>query len=205
MSDRRFVFLNSPGVREGFKDTDLVISCGDLPYYYLESVSEILGAPLFFVRGNHDPEKEYHAGGARTQPAGCTDLHCRIVGWNQLIMAGVEGSIRYSPRSRYQYTQGEMWQQVFTLVPGLLLNRLRYGRFLDLFVTHAPPWGVHDGPDIAHQGIKAFRWLVLNFHPRVHLHGHIHVYHDDTQTETALGGSRVINTYGFQEIELEVV
>jgi hypothetical protein len=28
---------------------------------------------------------------------------------------------------------------------------------------------------------------------------------DGHQTETALGGSRVINTYGFQEIELEVV
>ena len=202
MSDRQFVFLKSPGVRERFQDVDLVISCGDLPYYYLESVSETLRKPLFFVRGNHDPEKEYHAGGFRTFPGGCTDLHSRIVCWNEVIFAGVEGSVRYNIRGLQQYTQSEMWGHVFSLVPGLLLNRLMHGRFLDIFVSHAPPWGIHDKHDLTHQGIKAFRWLVKIFQPKYHLHGHIHVYHDDTQTETQSGVTQVINTYGFREIDL---
>jgi Icc-related predicted phosphoesterase len=202
MSDRQFVFLKSPGVRERFKDVDLVISGGDLPYYYLESVSEFLRKPLFFVRGNHDPEKEYHAGGIRTFPGGCTDLHRRIVRWDEAIMAGIEGSVRYNNRGQHQYTQSEMWGHVFSLVPGLFINKLRHGRFLDVFVTHAPPWGIHDKSNLTHQGIKAFRWLIKIFQPKYHLHGHIHVYHTDTQIETQFGRTLVINIYGYRVIDL---
>lgn len=204
MSDRQFVYLKSPEVRDKFQDVDLVIGCGDLPYYYLESVSETLRKPLFFVRGNHDPGKEYHAGGVRTFPLGCLDLHRRIVRWNEVIMAGVEGSVRYNNRGQHQYTQSEMWGHVFSLVPGLLLNKLMHGRYLDVFVTHAPPWGIHDKYDLTHQGIKAFRWLIKNFQPRFHLHGHIHVYHEDTQTETRLGRTQVINTYGYRKTDLNL-
>jgi len=203
ISDRQFVFLNSPEVRERFQDVDFVISCGDLPYYYLESLSDLLRKPLFFVRGNHDPENEYHAGGVRTFPRGCTDLHRRIVRWKGVIMLGVEGSVRYSSRGRYQYTQSEMWEHVFSLVPGLLLNRLRYGRYMDVFVTHSPPRGIHDKEHLPHQGIRAYRWLVKSFQPMYHFHGHIHVYRDTTRIETHLGRTRVINTYGFQETEFE--
>jgi Icc-related predicted phosphoesterase len=202
MSDRQYVFLKSPGVRDRFQDVDLVISCGDLPYYYLESVSNTLRKQLFFVRGNHDPIEEYHSGGVRTFPAGCTDLHQRIVRWKDVIMAGIEGSIKYNNRGQHQYTQTEMWGHVISLVPGLLFNKVRHGRYLDIFVTHAPPWGIHDKDDLTHQGIKAFCWLINNFQPKYHLHGHIHVYHDETQTVTQLNQTQVINSYGFLETDL---
>jgi Icc-related predicted phosphoesterase len=204
ISDRQFVFLKSPEVRDKFRDVDLVISCGDLPYYYLESLSDTLHKPLFFVRGNHDPEKEYYSGGIRTFPRGCTDLHAQIVRWNDLLLAGVEGSVRYNNRGVHQYTQTEMWGHVLRLVPRLLLNRVLHGRFLDLFATHAPPWGIHDKDNLTHQGIQAFRWLIERFQPKYHLHGHIHVYHDDVQTETRLGNTQVINTYGFREMDLSL-
>jgi uncharacterized protein len=98
-----------------------------------------------------------------------------------------------------------MWTMVLSLVPGLILNRLRYGRYLDVFITHAPPWGVHDQEDLPHQGIKAFRWLIKNFQPAYHFHGHIHVYRPDTVTQTRLGRTMVINTYGHREIVLDSV
>jgi Icc-related predicted phosphoesterase len=98
-----------------------------------------------------------------------------------------------------------MWQHVFSLVPGLLVNRLRYGRFLDFFVTHAPPLGIHDMHRLPHQGIRAFRWLLKTFQPKYHLHGHIHVYRDTTQTETRLGNTLVVNTYGFLETEFKII
>ena len=38
------------------------------------------------------------------------------------------------------------------LTPQLLWNRQRYGRYLDVLVTHSPPFGVHDRPDLPHYG-----------------------------------------------------
>jgi Icc-related predicted phosphoesterase len=81
------------------------------------------------------------------------------------------------------------------------MNKLLYGRFLDIFVTHAPPAGVHDRSDFAHQGIKAFRWLITTFQPTVHLHGHIHLYRPGEVWESNLGSTRVINTFRYQLIE----
>jgi len=88
--------------------------------------------------------------------------------------------------------------------PRLLLNRLRYGRYLDIFVTHASPWGIHDMPDLTHRGIKAFRWFLLVFHPTYHFHGHIHIYRPDTVTETVFGKTRVINTFGYRSMVMQV-
>jgi len=204
ISDRQFVFLKSPEVETQFEQVDFVIGCGDLPYYYLEAVSETLHKPLFFVRGNHDQVKEYHANGVRIAPRGCFDLHRRVIHWQGIIIAGVEGSVRYNNEGQYQYTQGEMWEHIFSLAPRLILNKLLRGRYLDIFVSHAPPWGIHDKADLTHQGIKAFRWLIKIFQPKYHFHGHIHVYQLDTQTETRAGGTQVINAYGYRETELDL-
>jgi Icc-related predicted phosphoesterase len=40
------------------------------------------------------------------------------------------------------------------------LNKLKYGRYLDILVTHAAPRGIHDAEDWTHIGIKAFNWLI---------------------------------------------
>jgi len=95
-----------------------------------------------------------------------------------------------------------MWQMVYGMVPQLMLNKVRYGRFLDVLVTHAAPKGIHDEDDPAHQGIDAFRWLIENFSPSLHLYGHIHLYNPLKPRETMLGSTRVINCYGHREISL---
>lgn len=203
LSDKMVPFIYSPQVRCRFDDIKLVIGCGDLPYYYLEYVMTALNAPLFFVRGNHDKTVEYNSFGQRTHPHGGVDLHRRHLEHLGLLFAGVEGSLRYSTGS-YQYTQGEMWQHVWWLVPGLMVNYMKYGRYLDVFVTHAPADGIHDKEDLPHQGIKAFRWLLNVFQPSYHLHGHIHVYRPDDVRESQFGATRICNVYTFQELELEL-
>ena len=45
-----------------YGDVDLVISCGDLSYLYLEYILSQLNKPLYFVHGNHDPEQEFNEG-----------------------------------------------------------------------------------------------------------------------------------------------
>jgi Icc-related predicted phosphoesterase len=112
-------------------------------------------------------------------------------------MAGVEGSLRYNT-GPYQYTQNQMWMHVFRLVPQLFINRLRYGRFLDIFITHAPPWKIHDAEDRPHQGIKAFRWFDKVFQPSYHVHGHVHLYRQDAIKLTFFGKTNILNTYGYQ-------
>lgn len=201
VSDLELSYIYSLQISQRFKDAELLISCGDLPYFYLEFMISMLDRPLFFVRGNHAHEVEITTAGERRAPWGAVDLHRRVVRTDQgLLLAGIEGSVRYN-KGRFQYTQGEMWSMVFEMVPALLYNRIRYGRFLDLFVTHAPPWKIHDMDDLPHQGIKAFRWLIQVFQPRYHLHGHIHVYRSDIVRETQVGRTTVINCYGYREFD----
>ncbi len=181
-------------------DIDLVIGCGDLPAYYLEYIISSLDVPLFHVYGNHsllETDEEHNL----PNKSGSVNLHCRMIEFNNYTFAGVEGSVRYKSGA-YQYSQTEMWLNVFRLVPALLRNWARYNKCLNVFVTHAPPWGIHDQSDLTHQGIKAFRWLLTMFRPDYHLHGHIHVYRPDTVTESIFGKTKVLNTYGCRKIEI---
>ena len=202
ISDKIIPFIYSPNIKIMFNHIDLVIACGDLPYYYQEYIISSLNVPLYFVRGNHDPEFEIGEHRSCTQPLGGVDLHKKTIQYKDLLIAGVEGSIRYKNEGKFLYTQSQMWTHVSTLIPSLILNFLRYGRFLDIFVSHAPPWKIHDKPDRPHQGVKAFRWLLKVFQPRYHFHGHIHVYRPDTKIKTNFGKTEVINTYGHLETEI---
>jgi len=204
ISDITIPFIYSTQVRNKFEHIDFVLACGDLPYYYQEYIISMLNVPLYFVRGNHDPLKEYGAHGEREYPLGGIDLHRRTIRRDGVIFAGIEGSIRYSRLGHFQYTRAEMWTHAFYLVPGLIRNRLLYGRYLDIFATHASPWEIHDKPDWPHQGIKAFNWLIKVFEPKYHFHGHIHFYRPDTITETQVGPTHILNTCGFRETNISL-
>lgn len=204
ISDVEVDMIYSPLITQRFKDVDLVIGCGDLPYYYLEYVISMLDKPLYYVRGNHAPRfMEEGETSGRTYPWGGIDLHQAVKrDASGLLMAGIEGSLKYN-KGLYQYSQPQMWQMIFAMVPRLMLNRLRYGRYLDIFVSHAPPWGIHDKEDLPHQGIKAFRWLIKVFKPAFALHGHIHIYQQYDVTETTYRSTRVINAYGYKLIRFD--
>ena len=70
------------------------------------------------------------------------------------------------------------------------------------FVTHAPATGLHDKDDYAHRGVNAFRWLIDTFRPRYHLHGHVHRYNPLAPHETQYKQTKIINVYGYREINL---
>jgi uncharacterized protein len=204
VSDVEIDMIYSPLIVQRFKDVDLIIGCGDLPYYYQEYIVSMLNRPLYYVNGNHAPR--YAEEGNETSrefPWGGINLHRRVVrDHSGLLLAGIEGSLNYN-EGMYQYTQEQMWLMVLGLVPRLLFNRIFFGRYLDIFVTHAPCWKVHDKEDLPHQGIKAFRWLVDVFKPTYHLHGHIHIYQQYDVTETLVGRTRVVNTYGYKQIDFQ--
>ena len=195
VSDRIENYLLEQESSEKFKDIDLILSCGDLPYYYIEKLIKKIGVPTLFVRGNHDQAIEYNKFGPQSGPLGAIDLHKRVVVLNNIIFAGFEGSLRYR-EGPFMYTQGEMWMNVLSIVPQLLFNKFTYGRFVDVVIAHSPPWDIHDQDTHIHRGFKAFRWLIKTFKPGYFYHGHIHVYTEDQHTETIFGNTKVINTFG---------
>jgi len=202
ISDIEIAFIYSPMVVERFSDIDIVISCGDLPYFYLEYIVSMLNVPLYFVRGNHANRVEIGVNTQRTSPWGAIDLHQRVIEDDSgLLLAGLEGCITYN-EGPYQYTQRQYWNRVFRMVPRFLLNKARLGRYLDIFVSHAPPWKIHSMDDPAHLGVKAFNWLLKVFKPAYLLHGHIHLYRQDAITSTNVGSSTVLNVYGYRQIEI---
>jgi uncharacterized protein len=201
VSDVEVGMIYSHVIRERFRGVDLIISAGDLPYFYLEYMISMLDVPLYYVHGNHANQVQETASGPKTKPDGGQNLHGRLVKEAGLLMTGVEGCLQYN-YGPYQYSQFEMWMHVFSLVPGLFINKLRYGRYIDIFVTHAPPWHIHDQDDRPHQGIKAFVWFNRVFQPQYHLHGHIHVYRNNEITSTMCEKTNVLNVYGYREIEI---
>ena len=176
---------------------ELILACGDLPADYLEYIVSMLNVPLFYVMGNHGGD-----GGERVFPEGCENIDGRAVEYKGLLIAGLEGSLRYNNRPHFQYTENEMRAKVAKLTPALVLNRARYGRYLDLLVTHAPPYQIGDGIDLPHRGFQSFVWLIDHYKPRYHLHGHVHIYDNRAETTHARGATTIINTYGYKIFDL---
>ena len=204
VSDKVLDFLYSSSVRENMPDVDLLIGCGDLPYYYLDFLISALDVPLYYVHGNHDGGPQYVSGrGQLTSVQGGRDLHAGTVKYRDLLLAGLGGSMRYRSGAPYMFTETEMRGQVARLVPKLLWNRQRYGRYLDILITHSPPFGIHDRKDRAHTGFKVFLNLMRIFKPRYLLHGHIHLYRQDTPRLTEYEQTSIINVYPYRLLDID--
>ena len=198
VSDKVVDYLYSSDVCQRFPDVDILIGCGDLPFYYLEFLVSALDKRLVYVRGNHDTGPQYTLEGRQLERVhGGTDIHGRCVWRHNLLIAGLEGSMRYRPHAPFMYTEGEMRYQIARLLPRLLRNKMRHGRYLDIFVTHSPPYGIHDRPDRPHTGFKIFLKFLEWFSPKYMLHGHIHVYRRDEQVITQYLDTTVINVYPY--------
>jgi Icc-related predicted phosphoesterase len=204
LSDRVVEQIYSETLRTRYPDVDMVLGCGDLPFYYLEYVVSALNVPLLYVHGNHDKPRQYLSDGRVISAAqGCVVLEDRTVCVDGMILAGLGGSRRYTPHGVHQYTESEMATRVARLVPALWRNRLRWGRYLDILVTHSPPLGIHDGQDLPHIGFKSLLWLMRTFRPRYLLHGHTHIYRRDLPRQTQYHDTLVLNVYPYWTITLD--
>ncbi len=211
VSDQKDPLVYSTRASERYDDIDLVISAGDLPLKYYEFIVSSLNKPLYFVFGNHHTEDlkrftrnqlldesfdlrydrsslnwgvggDYLDGKALEDPSG-------------LLLAGLGGSIRYN-FGEHQFTEFEMFLRIIRLMPRLLYNRVRHGRFLDILVTHAPPRGIGDGEDRCHTGFKVFLWFMRVFRPEYLLHGHVHLLDINAPRISQYYETKVINVFG---------
>lgn len=206
VSDKVEPVLYGPYIRERVGKVDLILACGDLPYFYLEYIVGLLDVPLYYVHGNHDKvirQSDPGMSPAHDTISWATNLHVHRSEHSGLLLAGLEGCRRYSPDRPFQYTESEVRLQTARLGLKLMLNKLRTGRYLDIMITHAPPRGIHDDQDIPHQGFESYLRFMRRYRPLLLIHGHQHVYNRNTTVETVYGATRVLNTYGYRVIELE--
>jgi Icc-related predicted phosphoesterase len=204
VSDEVVPAIYSLNIKERLAGVELVLGCGDLPYYYLEFIVTMLSVPCFYVRGNHDGVEYTDGGEVLSAPRGCVSLEGRSLIYNGLILAGLGGSLRYNREAGAQYTEAQMQRRIWRLTPRLLINRLRYGRYLDILLTHAPPLGIHNGPDWPHRGFRAFLTFMDRFTPRYLIHGHIHrSYGFSAVTETRYRQTIVLNTAGYRMLTVD--
>lgn len=185
-----------------------MVSCGDLPFDYLEYLVSRLDVPLLYVPGNHDPsvsppnatwlslQQEPPVPG----PEGCDNVDGRVLEVRGLRIAGLGGSLRYKEGPN-QYTQAQMRWRALSLEFRLQMKRVRAGRKLDVFITHAPPFGVGEEKDAAHVGFAAFHWIIQDLHPTLVVHGHVHPY-GRAQPERNVGGTRIVNAVPSRVIEI---
>lgn len=164
------------------KDYDLIISCGDLKASYLSFLVTMARCPLLYVHGNHDESYE------RKPPEGCECIDDRLVTYNGVRILGLGGCVWYHPGS-HQYTEKEMRKRI---------SKLRYQIWkaggVDIVVTHAPPKGLGDLEDQAHQGFESFLEFLDKYQPAYLLHGHVHLrYGVDLIRERTYGNTQVIN------------
>ena len=193
----------SEHIRVNYPEVELVLGCGDLPLYYLEFVASMLDRPVLYVRGNHDAPYEETADGRRRSVAqGCRPIDGRMARLSGLTFIGLGGSRRYTPDPPFQYSEGQMGCRLAALLPRLAINRLRTGRFVDVAVTHAPPYGIHDADDPAHVGFRTFLSLMRRFRPRLLLHGHVHQWRHDRPMRSVFLQTEVVGVFPVRIIEI---
>lgn len=186
---------NAAHLRRRYSDVELLISCGDMPAVYLEYITSVLNVPLFYVRGNHDERYV-------EDPPGGENLHGRIIRYNGLTFAGLEGSMRYN-NGLIQYTETQMLRLTLGMAPQLGFRRWRNGYGLDVLVTHAPAYHIHDAPDLCHTGFNSLLKFMEWYRPRYMVHGHVHTYDRRTITETQYLSTTVMNINPFTLLEVE--
>ena len=234
VSDQIDPLVYSTKAKERFKDIDLILCAGDLPSEYIDFIVSTLNKPTYFVFGNHNLTEFglYHKVAEKRGPhptfreeVKTYDLSgshgADYIGFRTardrrlmveengrrrpLLIAGVSGSIRYNG-ALSQYTDRQMFLYLLRMVPALILNKIRYGKFLDIFLTHASPRHVHDREDPCHIGFECFNWFIRKFSPTYLVHGHIHLYDMNdrrkTEIETKSGKTTVVNAFSHIILEL---
>lgn len=210
ISDNKDPLVYSANIKERFSDVDIVLSSGDLPLEYYGFIASSLNKPILFIFGNHylkklenfrrpyglsitDPSKQFESYGAIYTGE-------KVLQVKGLLIAGLGGTVRYN-NGQNQYTEMGMFFRILKLVPRLIRNRIRYGRFLDIFLTHTPPFGFNDEKDRCHTGFKIFLWFNRVFKPEYHIHGHIHLYDINAPRSTKYHNTIITNAYNHTVID----
>ncbi len=191
--------LESAATRQQLGTIDMVLGAGDLEPPYLAFLADAFGAPLIYVRGNHDVGDAWASSERDELPDPLRDgrLHDEA----GLRVLPFSGSPRYAPHDRprveQQVSGAAMWRRVLGSWPAAATHRPL------VVLTHAAPRGLNDAPDHAHRGFSAYRWLLDRLTPPLWLHGHTALVRRGIDGRTLRrNGTLLVNVTGALLIEL---
>ena len=208
VSDTTRSLAFASNVAEIYKGTRLVLSCGDMPMESHDWLSTMLHKDVYYVFGNHNLETfrqnmdNDHVRSTRFENSYDRKFYGFLIDGKcvrdrntGLIIAGLGGSMRYN-NGDSQYTEAQMRRRIRRMALTLMYNKKRYGRYLDILITHAPPFGIGDGQDLCHRGFRCFLDFMDRYQPKYLLHGHVHLDDRNAERITRYGNTTVINIFG---------
>ncbi len=227
LSDYVDPLIYNQNIKQVFSDIDLVLCAGDLPLDYVDFVVTMLNKPTYFIFGNHNlNDFSYYHKNSGVFPAGDEEKYRKAnfghggtyAGFKvltdkslsytdpatgkqtPLLIAGISGSIQYN-KGLNQYTERQMKFKLLKMVPALIKNKIKYGRYLDIFLTHASPRHIHDKEDPCHKGFECYNWFIQKFKPSYMIHGHIHLYDAREERVTKVEDTVIVNAYAHWLLE----
>jgi Icc-related predicted phosphoesterase len=149
---------------------DATLLLGDIEDLFLKTIAERFSQkPLWGVLGNHDYVGDL-------EWFNIPNAHGKIVNVGSLRIVGLQGSIRYKAGDAPMLSQMEASLYCRNLPPA------------DLMMSHNSPKGVHDKPDVAHEGFEGLLNYIKEHQPRYALHGHQHKNEVDMIGKTQIIG-----------------
>ncbi|MFW5995960.1 MAG: metallophosphoesterase family protein [Halanaerobiaceae bacterium] len=176
--------------RERWSDIDLILSAGDLKAKYLTFLVTLINyAPLYYVRGNHDLSYK------ENPPAGCIDIHKKVVNHQGLNIIGFEGAKWFGGQT-IEYKEWYRKLQIMSMWPGF------FRKDIDIIVTHSPPAGIYKDTGYAHRGFEIYNWLIAKLQPDYFIHGHVHLNYGRKSRINHSGKTTIINAYDHYVLEV---
>lgn len=138
-------------------DYDCCLLLGDIPLDALFRIKELVTKPIYAVGGNHDTREMY-------EKANISYVHGVLVEVNGLSFIGFEGSHRYKEmKELLMATQEESVKTAAVLPPA------------DILISHDSSFGRYgEAPNKC--GLKGISNYIKKNKPKLHLHGHYHIY-----------------------------
>lgn len=202
ISDQIDPVIYDKNIKTLYNDVDFILSAGDLPKEYLDFIQTSLEKPLFFVLGGHYLEKP------ATQSSGKKleiDLGFKTDKIDNILIAGISGTKKQT-NGKNQFTEKRMKKKLMAMIPKLILNKIKYGRYIDILLTHTPPYKQDTSDKIYSKnetatGFQCISKFIKKFKPKYVVHGNIHIYDNEKNRISYEDGYQLINAYSRYVLE----
>lgn len=208
VSDQVDPLIYDSRVKERYPDIDFIIAAGDLPMEYLDFMQDALNKPLFFVFGSHFLKAFTHYHPAifkknnNFKSKNAEYIGFKTVSADGILLAGL--SAIKGKKNLASFSERKMRLKLFKLLPALFFNKIRYGRFLDILVTHFPPCINNESGDIrkTDSGFKCLVNFIKRFKPKYVIHGGIHIYAEEENKRIKVyENTSIINSFSHYLLE----
>lgn len=161
-------------LEEKRNDFDIIMTLGDIDVMFLLSLKKHYpNKKIIGVLGNHDyfGDLEY---------ADIENVHAKSIVFENNIISGLEGCVKYKKTNEPMYTQKEYFELI-----------QRVDKETNIFISHNAPKGIHDKDLYTHEGTIAKRDFIENNCVDYWFHGHLHKIEQTKHNKTL-----IINVYG---------